>query len=891
MSRLIPQQARRTRISAAIALGLFSAQVGAQRVQELKNLDISDGFTLSGIAENDQSGHSVSSAGDFNGDGVADLIIGEPYAAPGGVGFAGQSYIVFGQRSGFAQSLRLEDLDGTNGLTIESNVGLDQAGISVSGAGDINADGLDDVVIGAPGNLGPGRAYVVFGAERGLPGRLSLASLNGENGFRIDGIGAEDGAGRAVSGAGDFNGDGVDDLVIGAPYADVDDGEAYVVFGNENGFAGVLDLSTLDGSNGITIVAEADGGRLGRAVSGAGDVNDDGLADVVVGAFTAGPDGIGKAYVVFGSDQGFASFNLSALNGNNGFEMLGANLFDNAGRAVGAGGDVNADGIDDVLVGASFADPGSAGQAGEGYVVFGSDQTFAASINLGNLSGTDGFAFRGTDVNDRVAQAVAGAGDVNGDGIDDILIGASQETVGGLERVGSTYVVFGRTTFPSVLVVEDLSGSDGLILPGIDELDQSGFAVSGAGDINDDGLPDLLIGARLANASGQPGAGESYVVYGNAAPMALSDGTLLGEVLEDQSDPAGHRLDFTLAAAYLDMEAFGGVAVIDDQSSAGEGAWQYAAEGSSWTALPSTLSDTSALVLGPTAQLRFVPEANFFGEPGSLMVRLWDGRWREPGENVDITTAIGALGGFSDSENLVVAALAVTPVNDEPSFVATDPPTVNEDPGGVTVSAWSAFDPGPGESGQFALAYQVENISNPGLFSVLPTIGTLGNLVYNPAPDVSGTSTFDVRVVDNGGIANGGVDVSGFQTFTININPVNDAPNLIAENPPPVAEGSGAQSVSNWATLVAGAPDESGQQLTIAVSEIENPDLFAVVPAVDQSGELTYTPAQGVSGTSTFTVIASDNGGTENGGVDRSQPQHFLITVQAELLFADSFEG
>ncbi|MFK7957011.1 MAG: Ig-like domain-containing protein [Lysobacterales bacterium] len=307
--------------------------------------------------------------------------------------------------------------------------------------------------------------------------------------------------------------------------------------------------------------------------------------------------------------------------------------------------------------------------------------------------------------------------------------------------------------------------------------------------------------------------------------------------------------------------------------------------------MPDTLSDTTALVLSTEALLRFVPVANFSGRPGPLTARFWDGRWREPGENVDITAAIGAFGGFARDEDLLQVSLDITPVNDAPSFAAANPPAVNEDPDGVSVNSWSSFDPGPGETGQFALTYQVENISNPGLFSVLPTIGTLGNLIYNPAQDVSGTSTFDVRVVDSGGMANGGVNVSGFQSFTITVNPVNDPPAFLADDPPAVTIDSGAQTVPQWISFDAGAPDEQDQQVTLSVGDVSNASLFSTPPTIDGAGNLSYTPAPGISGSSTYTVTATDNGGSDNGGQDTSTPVGFTIRVNAELLFSDSFEG
>jgi hypothetical protein len=204
------------------------------------------------------------------------------------------------------------DLDGTNGFQINGIDRPDRAGWSVSSAGDVNGDGIDDIIIGAPGvdqdgNEHTGEIYVVFGSTNWSLAELDLSSLDGTNGFQINGIDKLDDSGWSVSSAGDVNGDGIDDIIIGASGADPNGnesaGESYVVFGSTNWSLAELDLSSLDGTNGFQINGVDADDRSGSSVSSAGDVNGDGIDDIIIGAIFAGPDGnseAGESYVVFG---------------------------------------------------------------------------------------------------------------------------------------------------------------------------------------------------------------------------------------------------------------------------------------------------------------------------------------------------------------------------------------------------------------------------------------------------------------------------------------------------------------------------------------------------------------------------------------------------------------
>jgi FG-GAP repeat/RTX calcium-binding nonapeptide repeat (4 copies) len=497
----------------------------------LSDLTGSNGFTINGVAPFDTSGYSVSDAGDINNDGIADIIIGAPGftgSNPGATTTPGTSYVVFGTQAGFPANFELSTLNGTNGFALKGVAADDFTGLSVSGAGDVNGDGKDDLIIGAfgadpNGLIDAGSSYVVFGSKSGFAPSIDLATLNGINGFTINGMAAGDQLGSSVSGAGDVNGDGFADLSIGAPYADPnglqDAGKTYVVFGSNQGFPTSLNVSTLNGNNGFTINGMAAGDELGVSVSAAGDVNGDSKDDLIVGAFGADPNGLenaGQSYVVFGSTQGFApSLNVSALNGTNGFAIDGKAEGDFSSR-VSAAGDVNGDGFDDLIVGAFGADPNGNAYAGTSYVVFGSPKAFPANFKLSGLNGTNGFAINGIAGGDLSGFSVSSAGDFNGDGIDDLIVSAPQAN----NVAGQSYLVFGsKEGFGASINLSSLDGINGSVLNGVNPENFSGISVSGAGDINGDGVDDLIIGATYADPNGKTNSGSSYVVFGKVPTL------------------------------------------------------------------------------------------------------------------------------------------------------------------------------------------------------------------------------------------------------------------------------------------------------------------------------------------------------------------------------------
>ena len=228
--------------------------------------------------------------------------------------------------------------------------------------------------------------------------------------------------------------------------------------------------------------------------------------------------------------------------------------------------------------------------------------------------------------------------------------------------------------------------------------------------------------------------------------------------------------------------------------------------------------------------------------------------------------------------NIATVTIDVKPPNAAPSFSKGADQTVNEDAGAQSVANWAtAIDDGDQGVTQ-ALNFVISGNTNPGLFSVTPSVSPTGVLTYTPAPNANGTADITLVLHDDGG----GTDTSPPQTFTINVTAVNDAPSFTKGADQTVVEDAGAQIVPGWATAISAGPaNESSQTLTFSVTGNTNPGLFSAGPVVASDGTLTYTPAANANGTASITLALQDNGGTANGGIDTSVAQTFTITVNA----------
>jgi hypothetical protein len=404
------------------------------------------------------AGYSVAPAGDVDGDGHLDVLIGADGRSAGG-DRAGGAHLVRGPVTGPV------DLAAA-AATLVGESPFDYAGFSVAGAGDVNADGYDDLLVGAWGDddagVDAGAAYLLHGP---VSGTLSLAAAS----VKLTGVEAGDLAGR-VAGAGDVNADGFADLLIGSrrEVTGGGAGAAHLVYGP------VTASGSLWRSD-ARLIGASDAGDAGRAVAGAGDVNLDGYDDLLVGAdlHAAGGAEAGAAFLVHGPVWGDLWLEEADA------VLIGEDAGDHAGYAVSPGGDLNDDGHPDLLIGAPRHD-GAGVDAGAAYVVYG-PVTGELDLALADVR------LLGAAAEDTAGVSVAAAGDVNGDGAADLVVGAMGSDEGGSTNRGAAVLVYGPLAGDVDLGVTGARvlgvGRDGL-----------GRSVAGAGDLTGDGYDDLLLG-------------------------------------------------------------------------------------------------------------------------------------------------------------------------------------------------------------------------------------------------------------------------------------------------------------------------------------------------------------------------------------------------------------
>ncbi|MBC8047456.1 MAG: FG-GAP repeat protein [Fimbriimonadaceae bacterium] len=413
-------------------------------------------------------GKSVGKAGDVNGDGYDDVLVGSHYYSNPEY-HEGKVFLYYGSETGITPGAS---------WTFESDNENATLGISVSGAGDVNNDGFDDVIAGAHTFTGDqnneGKVFVFYGSEDGLSITPDWTAEGNQVGCDFGGT---------VSCAGDVNNDGYDDIIIGAIFydgAEEDQGRVYVYYGSEDGLGSAPWIAEID-QEGIT---------FGSHVSHAGNVNGDEYDDIIIGSrkYNDGENAEGAAFVYYGSALGMEEDYAWHYES----DLANTKL----GQSVSTAGDVNNDGYNDIIIsGHNYSQPET--DEGIAYMFLGSED---------GLSLTPSWSYESNLINALFGNQCADAGDVNNDGFDDVIIG-SREYTNGETSEGRAYVFYGSAT--------GLSDSDIWIAESNQESAFFGYSVSGAGDVNGDSNDDVIVGAKYWD-EGEEDEGAAFVYLGES---------------------------------------------------------------------------------------------------------------------------------------------------------------------------------------------------------------------------------------------------------------------------------------------------------------------------------------------------------------------------------------
>ena len=454
-------------IALFITLSLTYNNISGQQLYpasfDVTTLNGTNGFVIPGLVTNYKLGSESQFIGDINNDGYEDICLGNGNQTVGLNELSGKAYIIFGSPTGFPTPFDLTSLNGTNGFIVEG-VGYDERrGTTVAGPGDINGDGIDDLIIGTSNSNSDD--IVIYGAVT-FPPLFTVNDINGTNGFLLNTPGS-----YQVAALGDVNGDNINDFIIGTPHWS---GQSWIIFGRTSNYPALIDNTWMNNAVNGFRTSKFPSSRPSFTVGGAGDINNDGINDILIGSWnnSANPN----SYALLGKSTPFDPIvDLVSLDGTDGF------LIDNQGNyfitEVGPLGDINGDGIDDCF--------------SENNIIFGSSSAYPANLLMSDLNGTNGFIL------ENYVGGAAPTGDLNFDGINDFIVAAKDG-----------YVIFGKIGgFSATFNSTTLDGTNGFKIPLNNTAE--GRSVDGGKDINGDGVTDFIFGDRGAGSTG-----EIYVVFG-----------------------------------------------------------------------------------------------------------------------------------------------------------------------------------------------------------------------------------------------------------------------------------------------------------------------------------------------------------------------------------------
>jgi hypothetical protein len=463
----------------------------------------------------------LSASGDFNGDGFDDLAIGAPGESVSGADEAGAVHVLFGSNGALTATGNQLWSQQTSGINSVAHTG-ENFGEALA-VGDFDGDGFDDLAIGVFGEAVDGLSKaggvnVIYGSASGLTAtgdQFWTRSSSGINGLPA----AEDFFGTNLT-AGDFDGDGFDDLAIASPNDSAGAlsraGAVNVIYGRASGLnAGGDQLWTQDSSGIDSVPHESE--RFGQSLS-SGDFNGDGRDDLVVGSedLVGDVEGAGAVNVIYGTAAGLTSSGdqlwsqgVTGISGEPGVE-------DSFSRTL-ATGDFNGDSFDDLAIGVQFGEVGGDEDAGEVNVLYGS----AAKIQIANQQLITRDSLGGTSVTGENFGDAMAAGDFDGDGRDDLAIGASEATVGGVVATGYVQIVYGTMAGLSAAGTQFMHQNTSGVLDSNEEDDGFGTALV-SGDYNNDGRNDLAIGVSGEEVGGFSAAGQVAILLGSVTGITTT---------------------------------------------------------------------------------------------------------------------------------------------------------------------------------------------------------------------------------------------------------------------------------------------------------------------------------------------------------------------------------